>query len=84
MAHLLTKWKGKNYICVPFRDAGRISQADVAQLVERNLAKVKVASSSLVIRSKPSTRLVAFFFAMKSAARVVELVDTQDLKSCGQ
>jgi hypothetical protein len=28
------------------------SQADVAQLVERNLAKVEVASSSLVVRSE--------------------------------
>ena len=27
-------------------------QADVAQLVERNLAKVEVASSSLVVRSE--------------------------------
>ena len=30
----------------------RRSQADVAQLVERNLAKVEVASSSLVVRSE--------------------------------
>ena len=30
----------------------RWSQADVAQLVERNLAKVEVASSSLVVRSE--------------------------------
>ena len=30
----------------------RMSQADVAQLVERNLAKVEVASSNLVVRSK--------------------------------
>ena len=30
----------------------RMSQADVAQLVERNLAKVEVASSSLVVRSE--------------------------------
>ena len=29
-------------------------QADVAQLVERNLAKVEVASSSLVVRSERS------------------------------
>ena len=28
------------------------TQADVAQLVERNLAKVEVASSSLVVRSE--------------------------------
>ena len=32
-----------------------ISQAEVAQLVEHNLAKVGVASSSLVFRSKVET-----------------------------
>ena len=32
----------------------QMSQADVAQLVERNLAKVEVASSSLVVRSERS------------------------------
>ena len=41
------------------RSAGQpVRQADVAQLVERNLAKVEVASSSLVVRSEgldPST-----------------------------
>ena len=37
-----------------FRDSLRVpgKQADVAQLVERNLAKVEVASSSLVVRSE--------------------------------
>ena len=43
--------------------------AEIAQLVEHNLAKVRVASSSLVFRSK--------------AARMVESVDTRDLKSLG-
>ena len=47
-------------------------------MVERNLAKVEVASSSLVSRSK---KLIKKFF---KAARVAELVDAQDLKSCGQ
>ena len=42
--------------------------AKVAQLVEHNLAKVGVAGSNPVFRSTP--------------ALVVELVDTQDLKSC--
>ena len=42
--------------------------AKIAQLVEHNLAKVRVAGSSPVFRS---------FVAL-----VVELVDTQDLKSC--
>ena len=43
--------------------------AGIAQLVEHNLAKVRVASSSLVFRSK--------------VARMVESVDTRDLKSLG-
>ena len=34
------------------RESGCREQADVAQLVERNLAKVEVASSSLVVRSE--------------------------------
>src|SRR4051812_42400694 len=37
---------------MPPGDPGRPLQADVAQLVERNLAKVEVASSSLVVRSE--------------------------------
>ena len=36
----------------PDRAVGMGLQADVAQLVERNLAKVEVASSSLVVRSE--------------------------------
>ena len=44
--------------------------AAIAQLVERNLAKVEVAGPSPVCRS--------------SAAAMVELVDTRDLKSLGQ
>ena len=36
--------------------------ADVAQLVERNLAKVEVAGSNLVIRSLPSSE--GFFIAL--------------------
>ena len=40
-----------------------ISQAEVAQLVEHNLAKVGVASSSLVFRSKNvETRFIASLF----------------------
>ena len=36
----------------PGAPQGAEKQADVAQLVERNLAKVEVASSSLVVRSE--------------------------------
>ena len=45
--------------------------AKIAQLVEHDLAKVGVAGSSPVFRS------------LYRDARMVELVDTQDLKSCG-
>ncbi len=63
--------------------------AEVAQLVEHNLAKVRVASSSLVFRSSSLKvqsgcfELLKFKKVTKKFARVVELVDTQDLKSCG-
>ena len=50
------------------------NQAEIAQLVEHNLAKVGVASSSLVFRSKVKIA--------ETNAQVAELVDTQDLKSC--
>jgi hypothetical protein len=52
-------------------------------LVEHDLAKVGVAGSSPVFRSKsPSSFGGGIFF--EQTALVVELVDTQDLKSCGQ
>jgi hypothetical protein len=52
-------------------------------LVERDLAKVEVAGSSPVFRSKikKAVRLLFLFIVF---TRVVELVDTQDLKSCDQ
>ena len=66
----------------------------MAQLVERNLAKVEVAGSSLVFRSNSIRLRRMEFFVCRwisnfkignskiSLAPVVELVDTQDLKSC--
>ena len=36
--------------------------AEIAQLVEHNLAKVRVASSSLVFRSLKDSQMVVFFF----------------------
>ena len=57
--------------------------AGIAQLVERNLAKVEVASSRLVSRSrftKVSRPCVGLFFT-SLAGRVTELVDVADLKS---
>ena len=56
-----------------------LKNAKVAQLVEHDLAKVRVAGSSPVFRSDDKTLRRGFFYP----ALVVELVDTQDLKSCG-
>ena len=67
------------------------NNAKVAQLVERNLAKVEVAGSNLVFRSfefHPPTVDGIFFSVSESngersrITRVAELVDAQDLKSC--
>ena len=49
-------------------------------MVEHDLAKVGVASSSLVSRSQKGLKQFKPFFL--PLAPVVELVDTQDLKSC--
>ena len=51
----------------------RAAYAEVAQLVEHNLAKVRVAGSNPVFRSS----------LMRMDARMVESVDTKDLKSFG-
>ena len=67
-------------------------QADVAQLVEHDLAKVGVTSSSLVIRSKRCEKFTPFFIFAKRKRQPPApqpspgggMVDTQDLKSCGQ
>ncbi len=43
--------------CVPLQSqTKRMGYAEIAQLVEHNLAKVRVASSSLVFRSKRVSR----------------------------
>ena len=49
------------YICTPKqRERSLKDNARIAQLVERNLAKVEVASSNLVSRSK--AQKLGFFF----------------------
>ena len=55
----------------------KIQKAKIAQLVERNLAKVEVAGSNPVFRS-------FLLLTYKDDARMVESVDTLDLKSSGQ
>ena len=56
------------------------TNAKIAQLVERHLAKVEVAGSNPVFRSE--SKIFFLTFAMPTA-EVVELVDTLDLKSNG-
>ena len=60
--------------------------AEVAHLVEHDLAKVGVAGSSPVFRSKENPNQSVWIFCLgrfiNCVAPVVELVDTQDLKSC--
>ena len=62
-----------------------LENAGIAQLVEHDLAKVGVAGPSPVSRSNPEAVPITIgirvrdFFEM--SARVVELVDTLDLKS---
>ncbi len=46
------KYKKSVYLCNPKREIKFLNNAEIAQLVEHNLAKVGVASSSLVFRSK--------------------------------
>ena len=58
-------------------------QAEVAHLVEHDLAKVGVAGSSPVFRSVQSFQIARQFgFFVYGNTQVVELVDTPDLKSC--
>ena len=75
----------KNEIILIFaesNDNNEANHAEVAQLVEHNLAKVRVASSSLVFRSQvENLAKQAGFFTSEGFARVVESVDTKDLKS---
>ena len=71
------------------------AKAKVAELVEHDLAKVGVASSNLVFRSNPFQKkgfiVKRFMHLLKVRncltnchAQMVELVDTQDLKSCSR
>ena len=44
--------------------------AEIAQLVEHNLAKVGVASSSLVFRSRRQSKKTAFFFCISTYCKI--------------
>ena len=52
-------FKKTPYLCNPERNVRR--NAEIAQLVERNLAKVEVAGPSPVFRSKPQHIAEVFF-----------------------
>ena len=61
--------RGRGFEPHPSRHTSKIL-ADLAHLVERHLAKVEVAGSSPVIRSKkeePPIRVVFFFYAVTVA-----------------
>ena len=48
------------------RECFNNEKAEIAQLVEHNLAKVGVASSSLVFRSKEYPKIIRVFFAQNT------------------
>jgi hypothetical protein len=52
-----------------------LKYAGIAQLVERNLAKVEVASSSLVSRSKFSKEVPTSFTRFLHSAGIAQLVE---------
>ena len=60
----------EKFSCSSFRKKTRynIGFAGIAQLVERNLAKVEVASSSLVSRSKSTREATASLFRQRHGA----------------
>ncbi len=65
VAQLVEQWT-ENPRVVGSIPTGGTKYADVAHLVERHLAKVEVASSSLVIRSRKKTKSVDLVFSFYS------------------
>ena len=57
-----------------------VPSAGVAHLVERDLAKVEVASSSLVARSRKKTPFVRMVFSFWNAAGRLELAASTGAK----
>ena len=86
MQNQLENYKERNFFSKKFAALKKVvflqpqNQAEIAQLVEHDLAKVGVASSSLVFRSIKVPSQFGIFYV---SAWVVELVDTRDLKSLG-
>ena len=68
--------RNKNFIYLCTRKRKQCNNAEVAQLVEHNLAKVRVAGSSPVFRSLPKGLVIlrnsgAFYFMNQSVATTV-------------
>ena len=57
------------YLCNPVRREDLYNIAEIAQLVEHDLAKVGVASSSLVFRSRRHQKWCLFFIPSLSQVR---------------
>ena len=77
-----------SYLCRPVKSSFnfrllRTNIAEVAHLVEHDLAKVGVAGSSPVFRSNSPNHVFGFFFTVSFYTLVAELVDALDLKSSG-
>ena len=75
-----------SYLCRPVKSSFnfrflRTNIAEVAHLVEHDLAKVGVAGSSPVFRSNSPNHVFGFFFTVSFYTLVAELVDALDLKS---
>jgi hypothetical protein len=92
LAQRFGRFKKVLTFAIPNRDTVLKKYAEVAQLVEHNLAKVGVARSNRVFCSKQfqAPQEFGIFFYHSHFERewmdalVVKLVDTQDLKSCLQ
>ena len=67
------KFKKSAYLCNP-KQQERGLNAEIAQLVEHNLAKVGVASSSLVFRSKRVSRNADLLFETTRRGTIIYAV----------
>jgi hypothetical protein len=82
-------FQNNSYLCNPNEKTTVLSavkvlkkDAEVAHLVEHDLAKVGVAGSSPVFRSDTDFQIACSLDFLFQDTRMVELVDTPDLKSC--
>ena len=71
----LVEQRTENPCVVGSIPTGGTTNADVAHLVERHLAKVEVASSSLVIRSRKEPSQTRWFFFEILSEKVEKAID---------